>query len=88
LILQDDEVLITDRERLSHFLNLVAFITDTNALQHSNFCLDRLLANDRYSVSFGHSRKSLNALRSEAMVRRYIRDGNLFNQNVSVLVGL
>ena len=26
--------------------------------------------------------------KSEAMVRRYIRDGNLFNQNVSGMVGL
>jgi hypothetical protein len=34
-------------ERLSQFHNSVAFITDMNALQHSNLCSDRLLANDR-----------------------------------------
>jgi hypothetical protein len=33
-------------ERLSQFHNSVAFITDMNALRHTNFCSDQLLAND------------------------------------------
>ena len=36
-------------ERLSQFHNSAAFITDMNALRHSNFCSDRLLANDTSS---------------------------------------
>jgi hypothetical protein len=48
---------------LSQFHNSVAFITDMNALQHSSFCSDRLLANDRGS--------ELPILRSPGVEPRY-----------------
>jgi hypothetical protein len=54
----------------------VAFITDMNALQHSNFCSDRLLANDNglgvsmevYSLSdFEQKSEAVKRLESEVI---------------------
>ena len=52
-------------ERLSQFPNSAVFITAMNVLQHSNFCPDRLLANDNYLLDPNTSRcPSLNSKRS------------------------